>query len=165
MNTEQFVFCKLGGYVDSHPEIISSYPRLEITPDQSKELLLKCLPIGSKVGDFIIDKYNKSNLISYVFKNKEGESRDDLLSFSMSLEKNLNLEIYKTIIIKFFNILEKARLLSELVLKKYEESIFKALNQESDVEIEQITIKLSEMFKSAKEEFIKPKPKIKGSFF
>ena len=62
--------CKLGGNKDSHPEIISSYPELKISTEESRNLIYKCLPMGSKVGDIIIDKFNEHNLLSYVFKNK-----------------------------------------------------------------------------------------------
>ena len=165
MNTEQSIVCKLGGYKDSHPEIISSYPELNISMEESKQLLLKCLPIGSQVGDFVIDRHDNHNLISYVFKNKEEDFRDDLISFSIILDKKLNIEIYKRVILEFFKTLEKSRLLSEYVLKEYEKSIFQGLNEEIEIEIEHIKLDFANLFKTVRNSLIKPKPKMKGSFF
>jgi len=165
MNTEQCVICKLGGYSEAQPEIISSYPHLTISPENSRELILKCLPIGSHVGDFILDKHDNHNLLSYVFKIEEHEFRDDLLSFSILLDKKLNTEVYKFTLKEFFSDLEKKRMLSELILKQYQKTIFDGFNLETDIEIENYKITLSEFFKNAKTELIKPKPKTKGSFF
>ena len=165
MNTETSIVCKLGGYSDSHPEILSSYPSIEIAPEKTKELILKCLPIGSQVGDFVVDKYDKHNLLSYVFKIEEEEFRDDLLSYSILLDKKLNMEIYKRVLKNLFETLEKNRLLSEIVIKTYQKSIFEGINKEIDIEIEHVIINFSEYFKKVKAELIKPKPKVKGSFF
>ena len=51
------VICKLGGYVNSNPEIISSYPSLD--PAMTSDVLSKCFPIGAKSGEFIVEKYRK----------------------------------------------------------------------------------------------------------
>ena len=56
MGSETTVICKLGGHVGSVPKILSLYPDLEMPSEQTSELISKCLPVGSKVGDFIINK-------------------------------------------------------------------------------------------------------------
>ena len=165
MNTEQSVICKLGGYSNAHPEIISSYPTLEISSEDSKSLLLKCLPIGSHVGDFILNKHESYNLLSYIFKIERHEFRDDLLSFSILLDKKLNLEVYKFVLKEFFSDLEQKKFLNEIILKEYQKSIFDGLNLEINIEIENYPIQFSDFFKNAKAELIKPNPKVKGSFF
>jgi hypothetical protein len=50
---------KLGGYVGSNPEMITSYPDLTISYEDSIEVLSKGFPIGAKVGDFNEERYGK----------------------------------------------------------------------------------------------------------
>ncbi|MFX0043489.1 MAG: hypothetical protein ACFE8L_11310 [Candidatus Hodarchaeota archaeon] len=165
MTSEWAIICKLGGYVNSNPEILSSYPDLEISSDKSKELLSKCLPIGAKTGDFIMDKYDKYSVLSYVFKIPIQEDRDDLFSISVLLAKKNNPEIYKPVLKKLINYLELNHILSERVLMRYQKAIYNGINEEKDIIIESIEINLSKIFEDIKSKLIKPKPDVKGSFF
>ncbi|MFX1409143.1 MAG: hypothetical protein ACFFA6_02230 [Promethearchaeota archaeon] len=165
MTSEWAIICKLGGYVNSNPEILSSYPDLEISTDKSKELIGKCLPTGAKIGDFIVNKYDKYNVLSYIFKMPIQEDRDDLFSISVLLGKKDNAEIYKPILEELINQLEKNGLLSERVLIMYQKTIYDGINQEKDIMIENVEINLSKLFEDIKSKLIKPKLDVKGSFF
>jgi len=161
--TDYSVLCKLGGFVNSNLEIVSSYPSLDVSSEP--EILSKCFPVGSKVGDYIIDKYRKYSVLSYVFKVSQEENRDDLLTFSLLLGKRDNTEIYKPLIKELVDILEANALLTERVLIEYQQTIFEGLNEEKDINIENVVIDFSRIFIDIKSKLIKQKPNVKGSFF
>ncbi len=161
--TDYSVLCKLGGFVNSNLEIVSSYPSLDVSSES--EILSKCFPIGSKVGDYIIDKYRKYSVLSYVFKVLQEENRDDLLAFSLLLGKRDNIEIYKPVIKELVDVLEANGLLAESVLTEYQQTIFEGMNEEKDINIENVAIDFSRIFTDIKSKIIKQKPNVKGSFF
>ncbi|TFF97180.1 MAG: hypothetical protein EU547_05030 [Promethearchaeota archaeon] len=165
MGLHKSIISKLGGHINSNPEIIATHSPLEETVEDTSELLSICLPIGSKIGDIIINKYNKNTLLSYIFAVEQSEHRDDLFSFSLLIDKNINSDIYKTIIDKLLTSLRENNLLTEEILKNHQNLIFESLNEEKDLQIENQIIKLSSLFKKMKKETDKKKPKVKGSFF
>ncbi|MBD3195159.1 MAG: hypothetical protein GF317_08900 [Candidatus Lokiarchaeota archaeon] len=162
---QQSIICKLGGHVDSNPELLISYPPIEQNIDNPKEIISYCLPIGCKKGDIISKKYKKNILLSYIFEIKKAEHRDDLFSFSILVDKQENIELYKEIIQEFILILEKNNLLTEDIFLEYQELIYHSLNKEKDLDIENISIDLSKIFNEKRKELNKSKPKVKGSFF
>ncbi|MFX0029388.1 MAG: hypothetical protein ACFE8B_09275 [Candidatus Hermodarchaeota archaeon] len=164
MATEYAILAKLGGFIGSNPEIISSTPSLKSIGTEN-ELLSKCFPIGSKVGQFIEDKLNKYLVLSYIFKVKRAHDRDDLFSLSILLHKRDRVEIYKHVLKELVDILEAKGLLNESILTKFHKLIYEGMNQEKDVLIERNLIELSRIFKDIKEKVLKQKPQLKGSFF
>jgi len=161
--TDYSVLCKLGGFVNSNLEIVSSYPPLNVSSES--EILSKCFPIGSKIGDYIVDKYRKYSILSYVFKVLQKENRDDLLSFSVLLGKRDNTEIYKVVIKELIDILDVNGLLTESILTEYQQTIFEGMNEEKDISVENVVIDFSRIFIDIKSKLIKQKPNVKGSFF
>ncbi|MFX1277992.1 MAG: hypothetical protein ACFFA3_01150 [Promethearchaeota archaeon] len=164
MATEYAILAKLGGFIGSNPEIISSTPSLKSIMTET-ELLSKCFPIGSKVGQFIEDKLNKYLVLSYIFKVKQERERDDLFSLSILLNKHDKIDIYKHTLKELVDILEENGLLSELILTKYHNLIYEGMNQEKDILIENKFIELSRIFRDIKAKVLKQKPQLKGSFF
>lgn len=162
MASDYSVICKLGGYVNSNPELISSFPSL----DQSSEaeVLSKCFPIGSKYGEFIVDKYRKYIVLSYIFRVKQSADRDDLFSLSVLLNRRDKTEIYMPVLKSLVDILEVNGILSEAILIEYQREIFEGINQEKDITVENIGIELSNIFKEIKSKILKQKPQLKGSF-
>ena len=162
MATDYSVICKLGGYVNSNPEIISAYPSL----DQSieSEVLSKCFPIGSKYGDFNVDKYRKYIVLSYTFKVNQTGDRDDLFSLSVLLNKRDKTEIYMSVLKNLVDILDINGILSQDILTEYQRDIFEGINQEKDISIENVLIDFSNIFKEIKSKILKEKPELKGSF-
>ncbi|MBY9014202.1 MAG: hypothetical protein KGD68_00780 [Candidatus Lokiarchaeota archaeon] len=162
MATDYSVICKLGGYVNSNPELISSYPSL----DQSlkTEILPKCFPIGAKTGDFIVEKYRKYVVLSYIFRVNQTADRDDIFSLSVLLNKKDKTEIYKPVLQSLIDKLEQNDLLNEHVLTKNQRAIFEGMNQEKNVTISNVLIDLSKVFKEIKSKILKPEIKVKGSF-
>lgn len=160
--TDYSVICKLGGYVNSNPELVSSFPSL----DQSSEaeVLLKCFPVGSKYGEFIVDKYLKYVVLSYIFRVTQTVDRDDLFSFSILLNKRDKTEIYMPVLKGLINILDANGILSQDILTDYQQVIFEGINHEKDITIENVVIDFSNIFKEIKSRILKQKPELKGSF-
>jgi hypothetical protein len=167
MNFEQSIICKLGGYVDSNPELLISYPPIDdtIEEENQKEIITLCLPFGCKAGDIIEKKYNKNTLLSFVFSIEKTGERDDLFSFSILLNKKQEIELYKSVIQQFIDNLEENGLLSEDIFKNNQELIYYSFNEETDLEIEGISIPLSEFFEKKREELKNSELDVKGSFF
>jgi len=162
MASDYSVICKLGGYVNSNLEIISSYPSLGKSVET--EILSKCFPVGSKTGDFTIDKYRKYSVLSYIFKVNQSAARDDLFSLSVLLHKKDKVEIYKPVLQSLIDTLEQNGLLNEHILTKNQRIIFEGINQEKNITINDILIDLSTIFKEIKSKILKPEIKLKGSF-
>ncbi|MFX0020357.1 MAG: hypothetical protein ACFFAK_08465 [Promethearchaeota archaeon] len=165
MTSEWAILCKLGGFVNSNPELISSYPSLDLSLGDSNEIISKCFPIGSKSGDYIVDRYKKYNVLSYIFTIKQTEDRDDLFSFSVLLNKRDKVEIYKPALKQLIEILDLNGILSEKILLDYQETIYEGINEEQNIFIQNISIEFSKIFKEIKSKILKEKPQLKGSFF
>jgi len=162
MATDYSVLCKLGGYVNSNPELISSFPLL----DQSSEteVLSKCFPIGSKYGEFIVEKYRKYVVLSYIFRVNQTVNRDDLFSFSVLLNKRDKTEIYMPVLKGLVDNLDENGILSQDILTEYQQVIFEGINHEKDIYIENVLIEFSRIFEEIKSQILKKKPELKGSF-
>ena len=162
MASDYSVICKLGGYVNSNPELVSSFPSL----DQSSEaeVLSKCFPVGSKYGEFIVDKYRKYVVLSYIFRVNQTVYRDDLFSLSVLLNKRDKTEIYMPVLKSLIDILDVKGILNQDILTEYQQVIFEGINQEKDITIENVGIDFSNIFKEIKSKILKQKPELKGSF-
>jgi hypothetical protein len=165
MASEYAVLMRLGGFVGSNPEILTSFPSLNMKQGESSELLAKSFPHGVHEGDFVEDKHGKYNILSYIFRVKREEDRDDLYSFSVLLSKKDKTEVYKPILEELIKNLAKNNLLTEQILMNNHKSLFEGINQEIDIEINGIKIELKDLFEDIKSKVLKPKPELKGSFF
>lgn len=165
MVLQKSIICKLGGHVNSNPELLTSFPPLEETSTKSKELIFNCLPTGCKSGDLVIKRYENDKLISCIFSIEKENLRDDLFSFSILLDKKVNTEIYPPIIKEFIQILKKDGLLSEKILINCQNRIYESFNEEKDIEIEGNIIELSKSFEKIRNQFKIEKPELKGHFF
>ena len=162
MASDYSVICKLGGYVNSNPELISSYPSLDKSLES--DILSKCFPIGSKYGEFIINRYRKYSVLSYIFKVGQAADRDDLFSLSVLLNKRDKSEVYMPALKSLIDILDANGVLSQDILTEYQRVIFDGINQEKDINIENVLIDFSNIFKEIKSKILKQKPELKGSF-
>lgn len=163
MASDYSVICKLGGYVNSNPELVSSFPSLDQSLEE--EILSKCFPIGSKYGEFIVDKYRKYVVLSYIFRVNQTADRDDLFSLSVLLNKRDKTEIYMPILKSLVDTLDVNGILSEDILIEYQKAIFEGINQEKDIKIENVGIDFSNIFKEIKSKILKQKPELRGNFF
>lgn len=164
MASEYSLIMKLGGFIGSNPEILGSFPTFNMTQDQSNVLLAKSFPYGVKVGDYVEDKHGKHNVLSYIFKVRKDDDRDDLFSFSVLISKKDKTAIYKPVIKELIEILDSKDLLTEKILVKYQKKFFEGINQEENIEINGITIEFHSIFKEIKSRILKQKPELKGSF-
>jgi hypothetical protein len=165
MASEYAVLIRLGGFVGSNPEILNSFPSLNMKQDESNELLAKSFPHDVREGDLVEDKHGKYNILSYIFRVKRDEDRDDLYSFSVLLSKKDKTEVYKPILEELIKILGNNNLLTEHILMNNHKTLFEGINQEIDIEINGIKIELHKLFKDIKSKVLKPKLELKGSFF
>ncbi|TXT53692.1 MAG: hypothetical protein BAJALOKI2v1_880013 [Promethearchaeota archaeon] len=157
---------KLGGHEDSTLQIVASYPRVEISEEEAKNLILKCFPLGSKEGDYYSEKYQKSKVLSYIFKIKKEGERDDLFSISLMIDKKANEELYEQILKYVIDTLDTDNYLTEEILINNQEQIFEGISNEADITIDELNIGLSDMFKKLRKELnTDQNRKIKGSFF
>lgn len=163
MSLSKSIVSKLGGHVDSNPEILSSFPPLRDEEEPSENLIAFCLPMGSKAGDFVLNKYNKNSILSYIFSVEKSGHRDDLFSFSIFIDKKIDAEIYKPIIEHLIGKMRENKLLTEDILKEYQNIIYEKLNEEADIEIEGCVIEMARLFRELKKD--KKKPDLKGNFF
>jgi hypothetical protein len=164
ITSEYALFCKLGGFIGSNPEIVSSFPPLAGFGEES-DILNTCFPIGIKIGDFHEDRYKKYVVLSYIFKIQQLADRDDLFSLSVLLHKRDNIEIYKPILQDLIELLDKNGLLNEETLKIHNQSIYEGLNEEKIIQIKDLRIDFSRIFKEVRAQKLKAKPDLKGSFF
>ena len=165
MITVRTIICKLGGQSHSSPEIIKSYPALDLSIEQSQELILKCLPVGIKVDNYSLGKYKKNNIISYAFQIMQSIDRSDLFTISILLKKRLDSEIYKPILKSIIEIMDNEKILTEKILRENIQTIHFGINEEKTIQIGNNSIDLSSVFKDIKTKLTKPKPELKGSFF
>ena len=87
-----------------------------------------------------------------------------IFSFSVLLNKRDKTEIYKHVLKNLVDILDSNGILSQDILTEYQEVIFDGINQEKDINIENVIIDFSNIFKEIKSKILKQKPELKGSF-
>ncbi|TFG16621.1 MAG: hypothetical protein EU531_05950 [Promethearchaeota archaeon] len=163
MASSYAIIAKLGGFVGSNPEIVSSYPPYSAVGNET-EILNTCFPLGAKAGKFFEDKFRKYLVLSYIFKIRQTAERDDLFSFAVLLHKRDKVEIYKAVITDLINILDNCGKLSERILTEYHQQIYEGINSESDLYIEDLLIDFSRIFMEVKAKILKEKPHLRGSF-
>ncbi|MFX1242203.1 MAG: hypothetical protein ACFFA7_13220 [Promethearchaeota archaeon] len=166
MESTKIIISELKGTINSNPEILYSFPPLDIADLESKNLITKFLPFGSKSGEFISSAFGKKkSILSYIFSIKNSSNRDNLVSISIIIAKKDNPDIYKPALKEIIDQLDNNKVLTEEILKTYLEVIFKGINKEEEIYIENILINLPEIFNEIKSKIIKTKPQIRGSFF
>ncbi|MHA1986536.1 MAG: hypothetical protein ACW98D_07855 [Promethearchaeota archaeon] len=165
MITVRTIICKLGGQSNSSPEIIKSYPALDLSSEQSQVLLLKCLPVGIKTDNYSLGKFKKNDVISYGFKIVQSEDRSDLFTLSFLLKKRLKAEIYQPLLKGIIEIMREKDILTEDILRDNIQTIHFGINEEKTINIGNLPIDLSSIFEDIKTKLTKPKPDLKGSFF
>ena len=164
MASEFAILAKLGGFVGSNPEILSSFPSVTGVGEEV-DILNSCFPVGAKVGDFYEDRYKKYLVLSYIFKIKQLTERDDLFSLSILLHKRDKVEVYKPALKILVETLENNGLLNEEILTEYHKTIYEGINNEKNILVKDLQIDFSTIFKEIKAEVLKQKPDLKGSFF
>jgi hypothetical protein len=161
---KQLVICELKGHENSNPMILTAYPNSDTAYEEYHSQIPNFLPYGVKLGDFREKKIKKYRIITYIFRISSINNRDNLASISIILDKTLNSELYKMVLKEIIDLLDKNNILNERILENNLKEIYEGINTEKDIQIENISINLSEFFKENKPKFIKEKPKLKGSF-
>ncbi len=160
---DYIIVCELKGSENSNPTILDSYP-LDVEDQISMKILPKFLPFGSRAGDYLINRSGKNTILSYIFKIKNSDSRDDLLSISIVLGKKDKIDTYKLVLKEVIDKMRDNFLLTEEILKENIRTIYQGVYNEKDITIDFLTIKLSKIYTEAKLIYESKKPKIRGSF-
>jgi len=164
MNISAIVLSELKGSVNSNPEILCSYP-YEINYLESSNLIQKFLPFGSKAGDCLETRIAKENVISYVFKIKNYQGRDDLMSMSLISGHKDELETAKVVLKEIVEVFDKRGKLSEIVLETNLKSIFEGIEGETSIKTKDLAVDLEKIFAQVKPKEEKKKPSLKGALF
>ena len=144
----------------------SSTPSSKKTEAEKGTMGAPKLPANCKPGDLIEQEYKNNTLLSYIFSYKNKEDKKELFSFSILLNKDQKIKLYKLVVQEFIDSLKQHGLLNEKILKNYQQKIFTSFNEESDLEVENISIPLSGIFKAKKKELKRLRlEEMKGSFF
>ena len=123
-------------------------------------------PEDCNAGDIIEQAYNNDTILSYIFSLNQDKDRNELYSFSILLNKDQNIELYKLVVQEFIECLKENGLLAEDTFKKNQKLIYTSFNDATDLEINDILIPLSDIFKQKKKELKKlRRQELKGSFF
>lgn len=169
---ENIGFCRLGGFVHSHPEIMGSYPPLELTltDDDKKSFLRKSLPDGIEPGSYHHDKLGDNFILSYVFamKNENINARDDLASITAVVsEKNVKLNDFKVLfreVIDSFK--DKMEKFDPLTFSMLLERIYNGVNENKRIKISEVIVDIPGIIENNKLALVKKEvTQLKGSFF
>lgn len=163
MMTDYLIVCELKGSENSNPIILDSYP-LDIEDQISVKMLPKFLPFGARTGDYLINRAGKNTILSYIFKIKNSDCRDDLLSISIVHEKKDKIETYKLVLKEIIDKMGENLLLTEKILKENIKMIYQGVYDEKDITIDFLKIELSKIYAEARSLYEIKKPKIRGSF-
>jgi len=164
MNISAIVLSELKGSVNSNPQILCSYP-YEINYLESSNLIHKFLPFGSQAGDCFESRIAKERVISYVFKIKNYQGRDDLMSMSLITSHKDELETGKLVLKEIVEIFEKRGKLNEIVLETNLKSIFVGIEGETEITTKELTVDLEKIFAQVKPKEEKKKQSLKGALF
>lgn len=169
---ENLGFCRLGGFARSNPEILGSYPPLEL--DLSKEeqnlFLNMSLPEGIDPGTYHHAKFKNHVIFSYVFalKSNGENTRNDLASVAAVISgKHVNLEhfeiLFKEVIELVKNEMEK---FDPITISTSLERIYNGMNESKRIKISEVIVDIPRIIEGKKLN-LKKKDVIhlKGAFF
>ena len=164
---ENISICRLGGFVGSNPEVISSV--LPISSTEEQALLCKALPDGTEPNSYILEKLNNKYILSYTFTIKSNDEtvRDDLASIALVMpDKKVNIEdfkiLFKLVMDSFKDEMETINLEQ---LKYMIERIYNGINKGEKIAIENVSIDVPSIVKNKKLKIITEAEKIAGRIF
>ena len=164
---ENISLCRLGGFVGSNPEVISSV--LPISTTEEKALLNKALPDGSEPNSYILEKLNNKYILSYTFtiKSSDADVRDDLASIALVVpEKKVNIEDFKVLFKLVMDSFKDEMDSIDLEKMKYMiERIYNGINKGEKISIENVSIDVQSIVKKKKLKLVTEVEKIAGRIF
>ncbi len=166
---ESIGLCKLGGYTGSNPEIVASFPSLNLSENEQEDLVAKSLPTGVKANNFSVEKFKNKLLLSYVFsiKSEQSNVRDDLASISIIVDKKrVNVEDLK-VLLKFLidkMVSEEINLTTSMLMESLYD-LYDGINFNKKIKIRDLTIDIPKIIQKKKLKIFKLKEDLKGKFF
>ena len=164
---ENISLCRLGGFVGSNPEVISSV--LPISNTEEKALLCKALPEGTEPNTYILEKLNNKYILSYTFtiKSTDADVRDDLASIALVIpDKKVNIEdfkiLFKLVMDSFKDEMETINLEK---MKYMVERIYNGINKGEKISVENVSVDVQSIVSKKKLKILTEVEKIAGRIF
>jgi hypothetical protein len=163
---------RLGGFIGSNPEILSTFPLDQKPTSDSdvKAFLNKSLPFGIQPGSFTVEKFKDKLAISYLFsvKNQDAAIRDDLTSITVLVsEKKVNIDDFKKLFIQIIDVFKNEMdTLTPTLLVNTIERIYNGVNKNEKIKLEKAIIDVPQIIKKQKLTLMMVDfEKLKGGFF
>jgi len=151
----------LEGRVGSNPKIIKIYPdNLDVTEEY---ILERSLPHGALPDQFFEDKLDSRKILVYTFEI-EKDSRNDLASIGLVLDKDVIIENLQPIIKRLVNRLNSENLLTYEIFQESLPKIIDGLNKESKIKIGNMIFDVKSILNEEKLELKEKSRKARGMF-
>jgi len=123
----------LEGQVGSNPKVISIYPN---TLDVIEEKIIqKSLPQGATPDKFYEDNLVGYKILVYTFEIPNEDSRNDLASIGLVLDKDVIIENLKPIIVQLIEWLKSENFLTYEIIQEHLPKIIDGINNKSIIVI------------------------------
>lgn len=123
----------LEGRVGSNPKILSIFPN---TLEASEETIIqKSLPHGATPDKFYEDTIGSNKILVYIFEIQNEDSRNDLASIGLVLDKDVIIENLKPIIVQLIEWLKSENYLTYEIIQENLPKIIEGINNKSIIVI------------------------------
>jgi len=123
----------LEGRVGSNPKVLSIFPN---TLDASEETIIqKSLPHGATPDKFYEDTIGSNKILVYTFEIPNEESRNDLASIGLILDKDVIIENLRPIIVQLIEWLKSENFLTYKIIQEHLPKIIDGINNKGIIVI------------------------------
>ncbi len=123
----------LEGRVGSNPKVLSIFPN---TLDVSEETIIqKSLPNGATPDKFYEDTIGSNKILVYTFEIPNEETRNDLASIGLVLDKDVIIENLRPIIVQLIDWLRAENFLTYEIIQEHLPKIIDGINNKSIIVI------------------------------
>jgi len=123
----------LEGRVGSNPKVLSIFPN---TLNVSEETIIqKSLPNGAIPDNFYKDTIGSNQILVYTFEIPNEDSRNDLASIGLVLDKDVIIENLRPIIVQLIDWLKSENFLTYEIIQEHLPKIIEGINNKSIIVI------------------------------
>ena len=123
----------LEGRVGSNPKVLSIFPN---TLNVSEETIIqKSLPNGAIPDNFYEDTIGSNQILVYTFEIPNEDSRNDLASIGLVLDKDVIIENLRPIIVQLIDWLKSENFLTYEIIQEHLPKIIEGINNKSIIVI------------------------------
>ena len=123
----------LQGHVGSNPKVLSIYPNTLKSNEET--IIQKSLPNGATPDKFYEDNLGSNKILVYTFEIPNAESRNDLASIGLVLDKDVIIENLKPVIKQMIGWLKFNNLLTYEIIQDNLPKIIDGINNKSIIVI------------------------------